>query len=357
VHCVLVAGPVHIAQAQGTMNARAAADTFGVVIGVARSGETDQPVPLARASIEGRDGDVQARGDGTFRLRGLPTGHYSLLVRQIGFLPSRIGVDVDGAVAAAAPSVVVRLERLPILLGTIRVAAGGACTGSGFTHVGDVSDADVLLQQLAINVDQYRNLARQFPVTRAYVRRRWLVTSRGATIQDRTDTVTHNPAEATSQGYAPGRILERQVDAEGNESYHASLPGFGALGSRSFQDHHCFRYAGTDSANGQRRYRIDFVPTADVTVPDVDGSIYLDAKSFMLRNARFRIVNLPSKGLTFQNVETMVTFREVVPFFVIDDGLEATQRMKNVRTSDGEAVVEGRQSDRLIDVHFIGAKP
>ena len=65
----------------------------GIVRGTVRSLE-NRPVAGARVEAPGRGVAVVTKDDGTFNLEGVPTGTQLIIVRRLGFEPSRVSVNV-----------------------------------------------------------------------------------------------------------------------------------------------------------------------------------------------------------------------------------------------------------------------
>jgi len=331
-------------------------DSAGRISGIVRSSETGAPVPFARVAIQPLGREVLARGDGTFRIPEVSPGSHTLLVRQIGFAPARVEVVArrEPLPPMAPELLVVRVSMLPYELDTVVVVARGACTRRGFVDPDASPAVQHLLDQVSLNAEQMRTLIETYPLSSTIATRKWHVLSSGESFAIRDDTATRRSDAYAS--YTPGAVFSERKDTDGRSSYELVLPSFVDIGTAAFKEHHCFRFVGRDSVEGVGLYRIDFVPTADVQAPDVSGELYLDRRTLLLRFARFRLVNLPNK-FNFRDVETWATFRELYPYFVAAHELEVTQRLVNVRTPDGQRLVEGRQSDRLISHRFLGAIP
>jgi len=321
-----------VAAAQAQSVGAAAADSSGVVTGRIRDRETDQPISFARATLDGGPTEVLANRDGSFRIQGILSGRHLLVVRQIGFVPEEVVVVVGRS--TGRQDVLVTLRHIAIDLDTVRVVAGSACTVPGSADTGNAPTLRLLFEQVAANVEQNRAIARRYPVTLIYLRRRWQETDMLSVVQEKTDSVIHRPTDAPGRPYTPGEVITGKVDSLGHESLSIALPGIGVVSAPAFLDHHCFRYAGVDSLLGHKMYRIDFVPTADVQGPDVDGTIYLDTQSFMLRRVRIHLVNLP-KEVPFRDLEATATFRDIAPFFTVNDSLETTQQMVGLKQGSG----------------------
>jgi hypothetical protein len=333
--------------------AQASADSLATIEGTVRYAENGRPMPFARVALDDRVESIIAGYDGVFRLKNVTAGKRVLLVRQIGFVPQRLELTIEPGTAPTP--VTVSLARLPIRLDTVVVAARG-CSGRGLTGNEGGADVQELFRQVDANAAQYREAAQQHPIEVAYERIKWLATSKGVIVQEVVDTIRHRMGE-NDPVYKPGSVVQPRELPDGRRTWSVVLPGFASMAASEFQEHHCFKYAGVDTASGARQYRVDFIPTADVKTPDVAGSLFLDASSLVLRSAVFRLVNLRTKEATFSGVEALVSFVEVVPFFVVHDGLNATQQIRNMRTTRGDPITEWRQIDRLMEHRFLNAVP
>ena len=334
-------------------------DSAGRISGIVRSSLTGVPIPFARITLQPSGLEVLARADGTFVIPDVDDGKHAVVVRQIGFAPARAELTAmrEPRGADALEALVIQLTVLPFVLDTVHVVARGACTKRGFADADASPTVRAILDQVALNAEQYRLLVQTYPIELTYVSHQWLVTSDGDPFRSHEDTVAKN--SQSQPHYEPGRVLERKENAQGEPSYLVRLPGFGDYGEAAFQQYHCFRYAGLEQLGGEgdQLYRVDFEPTSDVETTDVAGSLYLDPRTYLVRRTHERVVKLPDKGPHFRDVDFWATFRELRPFFVVPYELEGTQTLINVRADDGRRLTQGRQSDRLVSHRFVGANP
>lgn len=104
----------------GTAPARAQ-EGVGEVRGVVVDGGTQLPVSSAQVQLVGRRGDVATRPDGSFVIRDVPPGSYSLHVNALGYDRSQTTIVVT---AEESPVVRVQVEPVPLSLSEIVVTPG-----------------------------------------------------------------------------------------------------------------------------------------------------------------------------------------------------------------------------------------
>ena len=335
------------------------------------------PVPMALVSIPALGRTVLAGADGRYRFADLPAGMHTLRVRQIGFSPAELVVRVldlpvmpprPAEVSAAARAAYdIPLSRLAVRLDTAYVRGrdgDGACRGRGWASVdGAHPQVAVLFGELRANAERYRLLAERYPLEYRLQRAEGFALNTGGAFVQRTDTLVRR--SNVRRPYQPGHVFERELSyaagdgTPGGPTVAAAgevhVPGFSEISTPAFQTHHCFRYAGVQMFGSRIYYRVDFVPTADVFGPDVEGSLYIDSDTFVLRRSVFRLTSVP-KGLRVRSVEVTTTFRELYPAFIVPDSLDSRQSVRGVRISK-VPVTEFSQKDRLIAHRFVGEDP
>jgi Carboxypeptidase regulatory-like domain len=78
------------------------------------------------------------------------------------------------------------------------------------------------------------------------------------------------------------------VESAAGDSMVFHVPDARTLLSDAFLDHHCFRVRERRGSVG-----LEFAPTADRTLPDVRGTLWLDRRTARLRRLEYTYVNLP----------------------------------------------------------------
>lgn len=307
------------------------------------------PVAGALVSIAALDRSVLASRDGFFQIGALPAGTHTLVVRQVGFRPVTLTVRVMGL--AELPSTegryVVSLTRLPAMLQTVVVrSARDACRRAGYR--GEAVDPRVrpVLEQLEANVARMRDVAADFPLEYRVVRTRHLRVETGALVAQRGDTVLRR--SDVRRPYAPGKVLEARFFGErmipGREMH---VPGVIDLADPTFQATHCFRYGGIDRGpDGRLTHRIDFAPLDSLPEADVGGSLWLDARSWVLTRSAFRLTRIPPR-LRVNTLEVTAEYREARPGLIVPSALLTVQTVRGMKVG-GAKVTEFLQRDHVV---------
>lgn len=223
---------------------------------------------------------------GTFFLRAPTAGAYYVETKRIGARPSRTGVFVLAVGDERKEDIVMR--RLPILQSEVRVTGRTRCerrpTGEGLAatlwdNARAALAAVTLSQSEAIPGLRVTRFDRDVDAASQRVLR-----------ESRTESfasgdhpfVSADPAFLATRGF---------VQRVGNGfTYYA--PDASTILSDPFLQRHCFRAVrGEGSDSGLVGLR--FEPTAEASVADVSGVLWLDAKSTELRSLAFVFENAP----------------------------------------------------------------
>jgi hypothetical protein len=128
------------------------------------------------------------------------------------------------------------------------------------------------------------------------------------------------------------------------DSVEYLAPDASALSSNAFIRDHCFTLAG---ARRDRRglVGLSFVPATERTLPDIAGTIWLDARSFELRLVEFRYTRLPAMAYA-QRVGGEVHFARLASGAVDRGSLvhpDAAGRAAVRRSRSSHAALRGRR--------------
>jgi hypothetical protein len=133
------------------------------------------------------------------------------------------------------------------------------------------------------------------------------------------------------------------------------LPTLLDLADVRFLTAHCFKYAGMSEEDSVPTHRIDFEPTPDIKVADVEGSIFIDSATYIIRRAEFRL----TKGGTIKPavlaMKVTTTYREILPNVALFDEIESVQPL--VIESPGAHRTEFRQKQQLLSYRFLYGGP
>ena len=268
--CAVLSSPAKAQTVRGVVTDRATGNPVGGVVmtlldsldRTPRRAMTDQTGAFA----------ILAPGAGTYQLRAM----------RIGFRP--FTTDRFAVVLGLTDLAPIRLTGIPVSLETIRVTTRDVCGGArdeGFATIWDQARTAVTAAQLtaasrgltARTVSYERTLdprtgriqAESSSVSRAFVTQPWRAAS---------------PAQLRRDGYVT-------TDQVAWITYRA--PGLTALASDEFIEDHCFRV--DRPRNGEVAVR--FEPTRERReIPEIAGTIWLDAATSELRRMEYRYVNV-----------------------------------------------------------------
>ena len=316
------------------------------------------PIAGAMVSVEALGRSVLSSRDGFFQLGALPAGTHTLVVRQVGFRPAIMTVRVMGL--ADLPSTdghyTVALARLPALLDLVVVRGRGTEKASGCREAGfrgRQMDPRVrpVLEQLEANVQRMRDVGRRFPLEYRVARTRHLRVETGALVAQKGDTVLRR--SDVRRPYAPGRVLETRLLGErgvmGREMF---VPGVVDLADSTFQDTHCFKYAGVERQDGRLVHRVDFAPLDRLFDADVAGSLWLDAHTWWLVRSSFRLTRVPAT-MRVRAVEVTGEYHEARPGIVVPQALFTVETVRGVKVG-GARITEFLQRDQVVAWKWAG---
>lgn len=300
------------------------------------------------ATVTVEPGDVSRFTDasGHFVVGALQPGVYRVRARQIGFAAG----DTSVAVAARGQSgpLTIVLRHLAFRLPAVAVQAPFECRTPGLPDSTVAPSLAAVFGELRKNADRYRLLVEEYPFV--YRLERWRVEQRagGGERTLELDTTTHD-----SRGlrrYEPGAIIETRFEGGGSRRRQMYLPTLGDLADTLFQQAHCFTYAGADSATPWL-VRIDFQPALSLNEADVEGSVYLDVRDYMVRRTVFRLTKPELAHPPIFGFTVVTRFREIEPGLIVYDEFQAVEPL----TAAGD--LKQVELDRLLSYRFAHGAP
>ncbi len=318
------------------------ADSSRVVTGTILDVANGEPVPYATVALLGTDHARFADSGGHFRLTRLRPRAYRLRARQIGYEP----VDTTVAVGQG-PSVVtvtLRMRRIPTLLGAVMVTGrkGSGCVATGIPDPKVDPTLAAIFGQVRENVDRTQLLAEQYPFRYTREERRIIRRSPGGDSTDYIDSLSYE--SRARRPYEIGDVLFYRLDTVFHRAgpgdvprplirRHMYLPVFTDLADSAFLSAHCFRLGAMErDQNGPTLFRIDFEPAKRIRTPDVQGSLYIDARELIVRRAFFALTRPEAAKPPLINFAVTTTFRPVIPLVPLVDSMGSQQL---VGTADG----------------------
>jgi Carboxypeptidase regulatory-like domain len=361
----------------------AVADSSGVLAGTLIDGDDAQPVPYGTVTLLGTDVARFTDRSGRFRIARLPASAYKLRARQIGYAP----VDTTVAVAAGSSSTVtIRMHRVPALLRLVRVQGRRpkACVATGVPDSTVNPTLAAVFAQVRENVDRYTLLLDKYPFRYTHEERQVLRGNPGGDSTEFVDTLTYDSRDR--RPYQVGGVIYRaatlrafpvvdstlaqadtgqqpvvRMEARVQQRRHMYIPTFADLAQPAFLAAHCFDYGGTSRAKGRdvpTLIRVDFRPASSIKVPDVSGSIYLDADSLVVRRAVFELTKPEAADPPILGFKVTTTFRELLPLVPMIDSFRSEQPLLSPFAARfGSVVRTALGSDRLIGFEFESLTP
>jgi hypothetical protein len=333
-----------VAVPSAALSAQGASSTIVGVVVAQESGERLAHSVIAVPALEIRR---FADDSGTFALRELPAGSFVVSVRRLGYAPKDVMLAVR---EGAHDSLRIELTRVAVKLAPVQVRADPPCTTPGLHAVKD-SALTTVLTQLRMNGEQYRLLAERYPFVYSQER---IVSSELKSGETRIDTIdTLVVGSKPPWRYRPGRMLTR-LSGRQRGGLFFNIPTLLDFADPLFLDNHCFADGGLDHVDGSDLIRIDLVAWARITTPDVNGSIFLDPRTFQIRRSVLRLSRNP-KVSGLMEMEVTTVFQEALASIPIVSQVLGVQRFDPRGTR--RDFVAAYEHHRLVGFRFVGTRP
>ena len=326
----------------------AAAQSPGTIIGDVVTRETGAPLDHSMISLISAGRQTFSNDVGRFAFSQLAPGNYRIRVAHLGFTP----VDTSFVIpeSGPAPRLKILLTRLSVRLVAVQVLAKPSCTTPGRPDPVLQADFSAVVQQLRMNAEQYQLLSDSFPFAYSLQKARRQIRADEHLGVASYDTV-HSRSDYRGWEYKVGEVVERERDG----SYFMHLPTLRDFASIEFLNNHCFRYAGTETNADGTFLRIDFRVDDQIRTPDVNGSIFLDAKSYQIRLADLELSRMDPRVPNVTAVRVKTYFEEVAPSIVIFGRVVGTNSLKH--GWGGWSIAAEMEEQRMIKFDWLGADP
>jgi len=276
-------------------------------------------LPYSGVSIVGQWVEQLTSDSGAFHF-DLTPGTVRLRIRHVGFTP----VDTQVVVRANDTTrITIELARIPVTLAAMRVTdvpcrlpGAPAASGDALPQV---------FEQLQLNAEQFRLVSMQYPFSSVVERRfsRLVEEPKAAGKPDtaragkdtlevvtRTDSITV-PSNQRWR-YKPGDIIVTAGVSALGVRYAVMIPTLAVFADPEFVKHHCFQDAGEVTLEGQAYRRIDFKAAEDIDDPDIDGTMYLDPATFVIRRSVISLSRKSRYTISYDSVVVETIFDELV---------------------------------------------
>jgi hypothetical protein len=167
------------------------------------------------------------------------------------------------------------------------------------------------------------------------------------------DTVLYRSDDAWR--YRKGKVVSDDRNRIFGDVRLMRLPTVADLADRHFLAAHCFKYAGIVDEGGKPAHRIDFSPDSTLVAPDVEGSIFLDSATYLIKRAQFKLTRGGSVKPAILGMEVTTTYKEILPNVLLFDEIRSVQPLAN---GPGKIPVrEFRETQKLLTYRFLYSGP
>ncbi|HUQ18043.1 MAG TPA: carboxypeptidase-like regulatory domain-containing protein [Gemmatimonadaceae bacterium] len=319
----------------------AGAQVTGVVVG-----SNGIPLPYSTVTVIETGASRFTGQNGDFVIAGLSPGAYHLRVKQLGFVAQDTAIVLRGG----PQQIRVTLQPSPFKLSTVTVRATKGCIAANDRR--GAADFQTILAELQNNAERERLLVKSYPFEYRIAR-----TFDTPTLADamRREYDTASFRSDTRPPYLPGQLIRDDPSAHPPNSKQMTIPVLEDLGDPAFLQSHCFSYEGIAREKSSATYRIDFRPVSSLRKPDIEGSVFLDTASFVVRRAEFHLTRPEQFNLALRELQVTTNYREIFPGVTVVGDVVSIQMLKG--SGVGGRVTRLTEKQRLLDFQFLGAKP
>ena len=311
---------------------------------------TGTPIPYSTVKLQPLGRERFTDRSGGFVYYAITAGEYKLQVRMVGYIP----LDTVLIVRQGNPiALTLSLKRIPTSLDAVEVKAPPRrCLFPD--EMGYVEDPELalILDEARKNAQREQLLRRTYPFEYRLAQAHDTYDSQTKTSALQYDTVTYRSDD--SWRYRKGRVVSDDRNRIFGDVRLMRLPTVADLADRTFLAAHCFKYSGVVDEGGKRAHQIDFFPDSAFVAPDVEGSIYLDSATYLIRRAQFRLTRGGSVKPAILGMEVTTTYKEILPNVALFDEIRSVQPLSIA--TDGTRR-EFRETQRLLSYRFIYTGP
>ena len=307
------------------------------------------PIPFSTVRLQPLGRDRFTDRSGAFVYYSINPGEYKLQVRMVGFVPVDTAVVVK---RGAAVFLTVAMKRIPTALEAVEVKAPPRlCLFPD--EMGRVDDPELatILEEARKNAQREQLLRRTYPFEYKLAQSHDTYNVKLKTSSLLYDTVTYRSDD--NWRYRKGRVVSDDRNRIFGEVRLMRLPTLADLADRTFLSAHCFKYSGIVDEGGKPAHKIDFLPDSNLVKPDVEGSIYLDSATYLIKRAQFRLTRGGSVKPAILGMEVTTTYKEILPNVALFDEIRSVQPLP----SQFPGLIEFRETQKLLSYRFIYSGP
>ncbi|HEY2164611.1 MAG TPA: hypothetical protein VGH04_11495, partial [Gemmatimonadaceae bacterium] len=272
--------------------------------------------------------------------------------------------------------VTIELARIPVTLAAMRVTDTPCRLPGAPTAGGDALPQ--VFEQLQLNAEQFRLVSTQYPFSSVVERRFSRLVEEPKTgpkadalpgLADTVEVVTKidsiNVRSDPRWHYKPGDIIVTSGVSALGVRYAVMIPTLAVFADAEFVKHHCFHDAGEATVDGQTLRRIDFRAAEDIRDPDIDGTIYLDPVTYVIRRSAISLSKKSRYTSSYDSVVVETMFDELVsgvPVITRTTGrnmltLDAGRPNRGSLLPGGARVISDGEMQRVREIRFVRDVP
>ena len=320
------------------------------VTGVVVADGTGFPLPYSTVTIESIGRERFTDQAGTFVYFAVPPGSYRVRIRQLGYTP----VDTTLIVRPGIGRTTFTMARVPTALAEVQVSAPPRRCIVPDEH-GFVDDPELatVLGEARKNAERERLLRRTYPFEYRLAQSHDTYDLSDSTHTVRYDTMTFRSDD--NWKYRKGKVVGDDRNRLFGDIRVMRLPTLGDLADQRFLTAHCFKYSGIYEQDGAPTHRIEFAPDSTIRAPDVEGSIFIDSATYLIRRAEFRLTRGGSVKPAILGMTVTTTYREILPNVALFDEIRSVQPLG--ATGPGGRKTEFREYQQLLSFRFLRGGP
>ncbi|MFN2604081.1 MAG: carboxypeptidase-like regulatory domain-containing protein [Gemmatimonadaceae bacterium] len=319
------------------------------VTGTVIAEATHQPLPYSTVVFDPIGRERFTDQGGSFTYFAVPAGKYKVRIRQLGYTP----LDTTIVVTAATTNMLFRLDRVPSTLEDVQVSAPvRRCIVPEENGFVDDAELAIVLAEARKNAQRENLLRRTYPFEYKLAQQHDTYDTQASTHKIVYDTTTFRSDD--SWRYRQGKVVSGDFSKVFGDVRVMRLPTLTDLADTRFLVAHCFKYSGISEEDSTPTYRIDFAPLPEIASPDVEGSIFIDSASYLIRRAEFRLTKGGSVKPAILGMKVTTTYREVLPNVALFDEIKSVQPLPPAATGPNK---EFRETQQLLSFRFLFGGP
>jgi hypothetical protein len=319
--------------------------------GVVVAEGTGIPVPYSTVRLQPIGRERFADRQGSFVYYSVAPGVYHVIARMLGYVPVDTAIVVQPNMPMA---ITITMARIPTSLEEVQVMAPPRkCIFPDEMGYVDDPELGTVLNEAKKNAQREQLLRRTYPFEYRLAQSHDTHDVTDSTSSMQYDTVTYRSDD--SWRYRQGKVVSDDRNRIFGEVRLMRLPTMADLADRQFLSAHCFKYAGVVDQDGTPVHRIDFSPDSSLIAPDVEGSIFIDSASYLIRRAQFRLTRGGTVRPAILGLEVTTTYREILPNVALFDEITSVQPL-SVTNGLGHRL-EFREVQQLLNYRFLYTGP